>query len=626
MKIKPADRKVALALMIDPLPAAVRGEVFLDNSFCSRFGISPKFWFALDAEHSVETGSLHNALRKALAGKKTAMLALRDGRRVCAKRSRRGHNAQILLGNRGFGFPDSDLLSLTKATRIKALKRVLATRPLLPTEEKKWLAIGEERTLQDREYIELMTNLAATPEGFRAMFAKPKDLDSDMLLPDAPEYYARLIAPMDNSKELDTFIGGALATARGALLQKSPAIALRRIAYSALWQPLIPFDLLQSLRLSDVSALLKANDPFSLLCGFELCRALVAGDPGFVDLGTQFLSKLLLDKEASVRRCTLFATFALIATVNIRNAAKASDAPLFWVRLAALTHAGLMTDALSAIPDAEGMLRWASKNFAPSYLWSTVVDLRDAPRWSPEWIDPDYLQAELVGRIQGAIQLLSEGDRPAAWVDALDAALAQLKDSGKLLAAFFAGPFDDFRANTTMLSSNIEVFAEVEKKLETSSTLPAWNELFSLVSASRPSERFVGNVRRILSAPPDEPIVETSELAHVRLCARIGAIARDEPIAGAVINRCLLMLRQSGRQEAFTDVFEVMIEACAAYAAPDAYRKQVGETAAQICGAADNDPDFNNLQGIFDALSTRDEKLMPSLARARAIARVRTAG
>src|SRR5207249_4378108 len=113
----------------------------------------------------------------------------------------------------------------------------------------------------------------------------------------------RLAGPLPVSTSLDAYIGNELSVARKALLVRHPKRGLRRIAFASLWQPLIPFDLLSSMGVVDIASLLHAEDPFSLLCGFELCRARLHDDAAFADLGTSFLKKLLLEEKASMGRC-----------------------------------------------------------------------------------------------------------------------------------------------------------------------------------------------------------------------------------------------------------------------------------------------------------------------------------
>lgn len=625
MKLKPAQRDMIVGLIIDPMPASVRGEFVIDEDFCAKFAIKPEFWFPLDADYSVETSSLHNALRAAIAGRKAANLVLRGGTRLRIKLARKADNARLILGKKEFEFSNADLLSADNAIRVKAFKRIISRQPLLADEEDKRLSLVQKRALKDREYVDLMTDFAATPEAFGKEFDKPRNFDSDDLMPDVPEYYVRLVGALDNSETLDAFafIQCSLATARKELIQRHPKAALRRIGFTALWQPLIPFDLLKSLKLNDVASLLEASDPFSLLFGFELCRAQLSTDAGFSDLGKRFLDKLLVDAKASDARCNLFSSCAMISAVKIRSKARAPNASLFWIRLAALAHAGVLTNALRGMTDTEGFLRCASQTFYPNYLWMCAIDLHDAPQWNPEWIDPDYLYAELVGRVQGSIGLLVEASRPKEWLAALDTAYERLKVTDKLLAVNFPGPFDDFREMTVLLSSNIDLFMKVQAQLGEATKISDVPGLFALASVSQPSDDVVANVRRILETPVDENISDQAELMFLRLCARIGRVRRNEPIANAVVNRCIFMARRPERREALTDIFEVMVEACAAYTNVDKYRAQIGEVAMRLCFAIENSTDLRNIVAIFGVLSMRDLKLAAALGRATAIARTK---
>jgi hypothetical protein len=174
-----------------------------------------------------------------------------------------------------------------------------------------------------------------------------------------------------------------------------------------------------------------------------------------------------------------------------------------------------------------------------------------------------------------------------------------------------------------MLSSSIDAFKDVEKKLATASKLSDIPELFALANASQPSDQVVRDVRRILNAPAEEGIADKQELMFLRLCARIGRVTRDETIANAVINRCLFIARGPKRTEAMTDIFEVMVEACAAEQDANKYRTLLGETAAKLCFAIDGATDSKNLVVIFSLLSMREEKLFAALGRAMAVAKTK---
>ena len=70
-----------------------------------------------------------------------------------------------------------------------------------------------------------------------------------------------------------------------------------------------------------------------------------------------------------------------------------------------------------------------------------------------------------------------------------------------------------------------------------------------------------------------------------------------------------------------TDLFAIMAEACAAHSDVQKHRELLGTTAAELCIAVETNESLSNLEAIFDVLAVRDEKLIPALARARAIAR-----
>ena len=335
MELNAKEQKTLFGLVVNSLPAPVRGSIFGDEAVCQKFGIAPEFCIPLDAETGVETKSLHNALCAAVSGRKSAMLKLRDGRRVRAKIGvRKGGLATLQLKKKAFAFPDADLLSPDKKTRLRALKRVCAARPLATDEEDHWAALATNRVFTNREYVDLMTGLEATPEAVHDRVARPQTLDSEKLVPALPEYYTRLVGRLGNSTSLAAYIADELAAVRTALFEAHPEQALRRVGYSALWQPLIPFDLLATINLSDVAPLLKAEDPFSLLCGFELCCKCLKKNWAVVRLGSSLLKKLLLDDRTSRARCNLFSACAIISMTHVRIAAKAASAPTYWTRLA----------------------------------------------------------------------------------------------------------------------------------------------------------------------------------------------------------------------------------------------------------------------------------------------------
>jgi len=619
-------KALSLALfdeIMRPLPLPVRAELLQDEAFCKRISITPKFSFSLDNATSVEIGSLHDALRAAVSGRKTATLVSNGRARFRVKLGRgKSGRATIEFDGKGFRFDDADWLSASLTTRQKALRRVLAATPLMDSEEAYWKTAVKMVPLRDRAYFDLKTALGGTPESLRQELQKPQGLVVGNLMPDAPEYYRRLIAPLGDSKDLQGFIDNELLATRRSLLKRQPRIALRRMAYTGLWQCLVPFELLASLKAADVSFLLDAEDPFSLVFCFELCCKLFPRDGGFVDLGTSVLEKLL-NPDASVRRCHVYSALALISGANLRRAAKAPDAPVYWVRLAALTHAGVLADALyRGVEDADGFFEWSKKRFLQNYRWYGLVDLREAPRWRPEWINPDHLHAELLGRINGALQGIESDDRPHPWISAIEAALTKLFEAGEGPLAFFPGPFDDFEGRPGP-DPIPEPFQGVLAQMQSAASFRDMGALFAVAYTIRLPQGVLADVERLLDRALDEPLVEDHERPFLHLCAHIAGAGRSETIGKLVIHRCLYAARTAGSPEEVAALFGIAVEACATQADPAKHRTLVGTTAAQFGFAVEDPSKLVYLPVLFDMLGARDEKLIPALARANATAQTR---
>lgn len=617
-------RKGLFALILQSLPATVRTSLLFDESFAAKFDFTPRFSLPLGIAGPVDTHSLNDALRAAVAGRKTALLIPEGGKPFRVKLGlNKGGKITVRFRKNGFTFSDADLLSSDTQVRSRALKRVFAAKPLMPAEEDAWRAIARERAFTDHEFLLLLTALEATPEALYRRVQMPGPLDIGSILPDEPQYFDRLLAPPNGAPDLRGFIDGGLIKNRRQGIKRHRKAILRRLAYAALWQPLIPFELLSAtIKPSDVEPLLSAADPFSLLFAFELCCKFLQTNEAFFRFGSQLLEKLF-DPTASTRRCYVFSAIALMTVANLRQAAKLPDTTLFWTRLAALTHAGVVTDALGEREDAEQFFHWAGEHFYPAYRWHTMIDRRAAPRWSPDWISPDHLHAEIVGRVNQSVHAIPQDQRPQAWTSAVEAALNELLKTGNALSAFFPGPFEDFQP-AAPTAEVPPVFQPINEALEKASNFSDVPNLAAMAYSILLPEPALAAVLRILNLPLDEPITnDNHDAVFLHLSAYIAGTARSELIATAVINRCLLAVRNATSDEEIPRFLSIAIEACAAYENADKYRASVASVATQICFAAPGSAHLSELETIFDVLALRDEKLIPALARARAIVQTR---
>jgi hypothetical protein len=197
-----------------------------------------------------------------------------------------------------------------------------------------------------------------------------------------------------------------------------------------------------SLPLDEVEKLLGAFDPFSLLFGFEACvEKYRNGDRRALVLGRRFLERLFNEESWLTQRCEIFSACAIISSSRLRTLANQNNASLYWFRLASFAQAGVLTNALSNIADTKGFLKWALEGFSGTYTWHAVPDIREEPRWDSEWVSPDSIKAELVGRYFNAIGRLGKKKGPASWQTILSSAWDHVEPK---LSAIFPGPLDGF--------------------------------------------------------------------------------------------------------------------------------------------------------------------------------------
>lgn len=609
-------QRVMGSVIVRAMPNDVRKALYADAQFCSEIGIETVSSFPLGGNVAVESVSLFKAIGAAIDGRKSARIKLPNGKEIRAKLGINQRNrAVIQLGKQSFVFHDADLLAASRARRARALARSLKAYPLLADEAALWRERLAKGPLEKNAFVELMTALERTPEALTATVGTTRSLSAEVLVPDDRNYYFRLLAPPpDALGGIRTYTATKLAEARKYLLKTNPAVGLRRIAYSNLWQPLIPFDVLGRVGAAQVATLRDAFDPFSLLFGFELCRARIEDGKSYAALATDFLKALFDDDEVLRRRCQVFTACAVLTTVNLRRTFTESVVPLYWFRLSALTHAGLLTEALRHLARPEEFYDWARKGYGTQFLWYVLYDRRDAPRWRSEWISPEQVEAELFGRVQCAIGSLPRDRWPKAWTEIIDKFFARQQARNQTIASHFPGPFDDFGETPVPPPELQKIIDEVEASLEAAATPSEVPRLTGVAYLSRPTDKIIRELTRLLSLPPAEVL----DGEFLDTCAHIAAAGRSEPLARSVVTQCLRAVRNSSSERIASDFYSSIIEACATHADPKAYREFLGESSTSFVLNLPGSIPSKGTRANLEFLTHRDPKLFAALSRASA--------
>lgn len=611
-------RKALIQKLLDSFHPKLRDELFEDAATMQNLEIKLKQTLTINNSHSVDLSSLITALRAAFLGNTEIEIELADDSKVEAKLGV-GTKGSVSLTIDGavISIADADLLKSAKNDRRTAFGRIFRDRPVTSREEEFW-SKKIESGLTDSEYAELLQLQRMTPESFAQIISAPNSLGAETMVPSDQRYFERLVGPIGGSDFLD-YVAGPLKDHRAYLIGKGKN-GLRRIAYSALAQSLIPIELLDAVSLKDIEDLVAASDPFTLIFGFEVCRdRLAKGDKEAVAVGKEFLERLFDDKNWLRSRCEIFAACTVITSTRVREVLNDPEPPVYWARLAAFSHAGVLTSALSGLAKPAEFYLWTLQQYGPKYSWQTAVDRREAPRWEEDFIDPASLMNELIGRCYNSTYSLSAAQRPKSWTKIVDAALAELDPK---LLAFFPGPLDDF-IQLDPTPQQIEGFKKVKGILRRKRSFKDAGGLPYIAYSGGINKPLSNDVMKLLERSEKDLKDLASAHRALECCAYIAGISRNEELAKTVVNKCLGFVLNDTAPDKVLQLFLVSLRACAAYSEPSAYYTAAGEVGSRFAYRVPHSAAFE-LRSALEIVGQRDMKMNAALSQAIALLEVLT--
>jgi hypothetical protein len=83
-------------------------------------------------------------------------------------------------------------------------------------------------------------------------------------------------------------------------------------------------------------------------------------------------------------------------------------------------------------------LTWATHLKGKTFYLSIINDAYVEPRWRPDWISPDFLAADIYGRLLGSVQRLGDA-APPSWSKGLSDAQSSMVANVPPMAHTFPG-------------------------------------------------------------------------------------------------------------------------------------------------------------------------------------------
>lgn len=617
-KVAPLRSQIA-AHLVSCAPDTVRKALVADRTFTREFGLPIARTLHFSSTLGVDAEQFANALKKILAGQSSARVAVRAGKPITFK-GKPGKDGSVTLTTKGVSITDDNggVLAPKKSVRIKAVERLLGETLLPSCRAAFWRDLVKQRSLSSSEFLDLIDECRAVPEALHERIRQTRTLSLNALVPSELAYYRALLPEPNVNQAYDAYLRDTLTNERAYQLGMNVRLASARISISSLSQSLIPFDLLKTMGVTDLETLIGREDPFSLLFAFEVATRRAPSDPSFIEIGTKALDKLFDDRARA--RAALFSACAVLSVVGLQRIAAVRRAPLFWRRLLAFTHAGVLTNALGGnLQRAKGFNKWAFDQFGIRFFWASLAERRLAPRWWPEWVDPSCLYAEFVGRALFALNAIPEPQRPAQWQTVIQDLQQELADRKQYAQMFFPGPVDDFQFNQGQLDPAI--FNQAVEALNKSLPLDEIPGLLPFLYSARMSPQHVSLVGASLAntVEPDNAKEIPGFVNALQAAAQAAAANRAVTIADAVVEKALAVFQRADRigQE---KLLCIIVDAANAMLDEHQHLSWLGERLERLAFQCLTTEQADLVSGTIEWLFHVDPRYRPYLSRARATA------
>lgn len=636
MKTNPADippdelARLRVSFGLRRMSREVQNDVLSDGILAADLNIELSSPIKLPDGITIERAVLFSAFQKTSDGEVITKLSDVKGILREMKLEIEADNAVVTYGKHRVNFPQGALLTKNVDRRRALCTDILKNKTLSIQARTELKSLVEKRDFSEDDFFAVGDLLAGAPEDFVADLRKAAtagSLSIDNFLPTKAAHWGNVSAKHQSSQTLAEFIGSELAEERRARVADDPKVAIDTISLTFGAPELVPLELFRemdaSILLDSLNRLTDVPDPFALCGALDICVDRALADQRFLEVGEIILDKLAADPKRLLGELNTFATAFVIATAHLAQHEMMRRQPVFWRRLTAFSHACLVTRALGT-NDTEDhpLLSWATRLSGKQFYLSVLNEAHVDPRWRPDWVSPEYLAADIYGRVSATLQKLGGGIGPA-WLQKLEGAKPLLiKDVPPMAYAFPAIPQGEWVPPPEMPPPETPV-AEMFEEIAADPSVDNFLMYIQLAYVYGFPANARETVLKIIQSLRSQ--MATTEPAHAQaaleLAAFIAARNRDAEIAEAVATVAIELLVGTENIDRVLPTVTVILECAAAQVdrkeAIAALARRLENLAFVI--APDTLPEALDILRILQRLN---EDLAPLLGRAIATARL----
>jgi hypothetical protein len=397
--------------ILEIFPIRIRGSVISDTEFRGRYGLAADAIIRLDDGTKFQRSLLFGALRELYGGVSEREVKSQDGAVWSVVLSSLKETAELKQGERKRRLSDFRCLSPDKSVRMKWFDEERKRFDLNDARATKWSEVLEARPAEDDEVEEILTDIRLTPRYVSETIAdhlKGEELDLRVLVPTDGRYYDRLVGDAAVDSDLKSFTANTHRRFT-AWIEENAFDGLRRVLLmssclgAVQCLDLTKIDRAELLRLYEWVS--QRGDLVSQLGAVESALAHIDELPELQLLVTSIVRGFLkLAPPEPDGRLSLLSGLIVMVDGELARTGAAKGRPPFWRRIASIAHASVLERRIIATgaPPAVFPQKWARNVRGRHYYLQTFVDMRREPRWLPDFVLPDQLLAEFMGRVLAA--------------------------------------------------------------------------------------------------------------------------------------------------------------------------------------------------------------------------------
>lgn len=475
------------------LPPLIRRSLLDDAIFREKYGLKTEATAAFgDSDVSFSRSVLFDAIRSFFAKEDSTKVIDAKGRSwyLTNDASKKGGLPKLILssGKQRLRLPDFSVFSEDASIRIRFLEESVADVNLPHNARAKWHGILEKRVLEDDEFDTFSDDICDTPVHIernikREMAVGKSSISS--LVPNSLKYYERLVGVYDGCGSIRDYAVGAGRKVFEQLTEwrsyEGFLFSLLLSSHSALTAEIKTDHLKSEELIKALDYLIMHGDMLSRMGAIEVGLRILSDRPEVEPFLLRLMQRIRDDdvggKDSEFK---LFSSLFILVDGELARTRILADSPPFYRRLASLAQAALIhRELVRAGIDYDQFSKWAFNNRFEKFYMQSLTDMRIESRWSPDFATADQMQADFLGRIVIAGNVMKENLVRGELLDTIlgDGDQSIIKRYG-LLRPFYSGPLEGTFDNLNALPEEFARIIEGElnsDEVDVASFLPLVN-------------------------------------------------------------------------------------------------------------------------------------------------------